>query len=352
MTYQITIESSGHHFTAEPGESVLQAALRHGLVIPYSCRGGSCATCMGKVVEGEVSYPDEQLPPGLDPKEAAVGQALFCLAQPRSDLSIEVREVRDSADIEPRKLPCRVVAIHRLAHDVMQLDLKLPDTERLQFLPGQCLDILMRDGRKRSYSLANPPHQDDVLQLHVRHVQGGAFSGQVFDGMKEKSLLRLEGPLGNFYLREESPRPLLLIAGGTGFAPIKSMLEHAFYVGLDRPMHFYWGVRQRRDLYLDALPAQWAREHADFHYTPCLSEPQPADEWKGRIGLVHNMVLRDFPNLEPFDVYIAGPPGMIESARRDFAAHGLPPEQLHFDSFEHAVDQPPVMTVAPGGQNG
>ncbi len=340
MSYRITIESSGHAFTAEPGESVLEAALRNGLVIPYSCRGGTCATCMGKVVEGEVSYPDGELPPGLDPKEAAIGQALFCLARPEGDLSIEVREVRDGGDIEPRKLPCRVVRMEQLAHDVMQLDLKLPDTERLQFLPGQYIDILLRDGRKRSYSLANAPHKDDVLELHVRHVAGGAFSDKVFADMKEKALLRLEGPLGNFFLREESPRPIILVAGGTGFAPIKGMLEHAFYIGLDRPMHLYWGARSRRDLYLDALPQAWAAEHVHFHYTSCLSEPLPEDDWDGAVDLVHNRVLRDFPNLEPFDVYMAGPPGMVHAARRDFARHGLPAGQLYYDSFEKAVDAP------------
>lgn len=346
MSYRITIESSGHTFTAEPGESVLEAALRHGLVIPYSCRGGTCATCMGKVVEGEVSYPDGELPPGLDPKEAAVGQALFCLARPESDLSIEVREVRDGSDIEPRKLPCRVVRMERLAHDVMQLDLKLPDTERLQFLPGQYIDILLRDGRKRSYSLANPPHEDEVLQIHVRHVAGGAFSEKVFGDMKEKALLRLEGPLGSFFLREESPRPIILVAGGTGFAPIRSMLEHAFYIGLDRPIHFYWGVRSLRDLYMDALPRRWAEEHANFHYIPCLSEPQPEDDWEGHVDLVHNRVLRDFSSLDPFDVYMAGPPGMVHAARRDFARHGLPAEQLYYDSFEQAVDAPISLTAS------
>jgi len=340
MSYKITIEPSGHTFTAEVGESVLEAALRQGLVIPYSCRGGTCATCMGKVVEGDVTYPGDELPPGLDPKEAAIGQALFCLARPTGDLAIEVREVRDGGDIEPRRLPCRVVRMKQLAHDVMQLDLKLPDTERLQFLPGQYIDILLRDGRKRSYSLANPPHRDDVLEIHVRHVTDGAFSGKVFGDMKEKSLLRLEGPLGNFFLREESPRPVILVAGGTGFAPIKGILEHAFYIGLDRPIHLYRGARSRRDLYLDDLVRDWDAAHSNFHYTPCLSEPLPEDAWDGHVDLVHNRVLRDFPNLEPFDVYMAGPPGMVHAARRDFARHGLPAGQLYYDSFEHALDEP------------
>jgi len=346
MTYTIKIEPTGHLFTAAPGESVLAAALRHGLVIPYSCRGGSCGTCMGKIVEGDVRYPGNRLPPALDETQAAVGQALLCLAEPVSDLAIEVREVRDAGDIMPRKLPCRVDKMEPLAHDVMGLYLKLPETERLQFLPGQYIDVLLRDGRKRSYSLANAPFDDALLELHVRNVPGGRFSARVFGDMKEKALLRLEGPLGSFRLREESHRPIIMIAGGTGFAPIKSMLEHAFATGLvgdadeQRPVHFYWGVRAARDLYLDTLPRRWAGQHPGFRYTPCLSEPVPADKWPGRIGLVHNMVLMDYEDLSGHDIYISGPPGLIQAAKRDFARHGMPGDRFFFDSFEYAADAP------------
>ena len=343
MSYRIKIEPSGHTFLAEAGESVLAAALRHGLAIPYSCRGGTCTTCMGKVVEGDIRYPGGDLPEALDEKEDAVGQALFCLAEPTSNLVIEVREVRDTADIAPRKLPCRVVDMTQLNHDVMRLLLKLPDQDRLQFLAGQYVDILLRDGRRRSYSLANAPHDDVLLELHVRNVDNGVFSGQVFGGMQEKALLRLEGPFGNFFLREDSDRPVLFVAGGTGFAPIKGILEHAFAANLSRPLHLYWGARTRQDLYLPDLPGRWQVEHPNFSYTPCLSEPAAGDHWDGRIGLVHNMLLADYPNLADYDVYMAGPPGMIEAARRDFQDHGLDPERLFSDSFEHALDgEPPA----------
>ncbi len=338
MSYRIRIEPSGHEFTAEPGESVLAASLRHGLAIPYSCRGGTCTTCMGKVVEGSIRYPGDELPEALDEKEDAVGQALFCLAEPTGDLVIEVREVRDTVDIAPRKLPCRVVEMEPLNHDVMRLALKLPDQDRLQFLAGQYVDILLRDGRRRSYSLANPPHDDALLELHVRDVGNGAFSGQVFGDMQEKALLRLEGPFGQFYLREDSERPALFVAGGTGFAPIKGILEHAFATGTDRRLHLYWGARTRRDLYLHQLPTHWRLEHPNFHYTPCLSEPEKDDLWEGRVGLVHNMLLADYPDLSGFDVYMAGPPGMIAVARRDFERHGLDPERLFSDAFEPAAD--------------
>ena len=347
MEYQVTIEPSGHRFSVRDDESVLSGALRSGLAIPYSCRGGTCTTCMGKVVEGDVTYPGGERPPALDPREYTVGQALFCLARPARDLVIEVREVRDAGDIEPRRLPCRVAAMHRLAHDVMQLDLKLPAADRLPFLPGQYIDILLRDGRRRAYSLANPPHRDDFLEIHVRHLPGGEFSGRVFGEMQEKALLRLDGPYGTFLLREESDRPILMIAGGTGLAPLQSMLEHAFEAGLRRSIHLFWGVRGRRDLYRHDLLQAWQEQHENFHYTPCLSEPRPEDAWNGRIGLVHNMLLQDYPNLEAFDVYMSGPPGMIDAARRDFRRHGVIERHCHFDSFEHAEDSRQDDTAAP-----
>ena len=338
MSYQVTIRPSGHAFQVKDGESVLDAALRQGLLIPYSCRGGTCATCMGKVVEGEIDYPGGQLPEALDEKEAAVGQALFCQARPQSDLVIEVREVRGADEIQPRKLPCRVVTIEDLCHDVKRLYLKLPGNERLQFLAGQYIDILLRDGRRRAFSLANAPHDDELLELHIRHVAGGEFTSKVFRDMHEKALLRLEGPHGNFFLREDSARPILMMGGGTGFAPLKGIIEHAFELGVRRPIHLYWGVRSARDLYLDDLPRGWAERHPDFHYVPVLSDPQPEDHWNGRTGLVHNILLQDHGDLSDFDIYMSGPPAMIESARRDFEHHGLNPEHLYYDSFDFAAD--------------
>ncbi|RLK48211.1 CDP-4-dehydro-6-deoxyglucose reductase [Alkalispirillum mobile] len=339
MSYKVLIERTGHEFTVEEGESILDAALHHGLILPYSCRGGSCGACMGKVISGEIDYPAGR-PDGLSDTEEAVGQALFCQARPRSDLSIEVRELREAGDLTPRKMPTRVVRIEDLAHDVRRLWLKLPKTERLQYLAGQYVDVLLRDGRRRGFSLANPPHDDELLELHVRHVPGGEFTGYVFNELKEKALLRIEGPLGTFALDEESDRPVVMLAGGTGFAPIKAMVEHALYVGIRRPIHIYWGVRARRDLYLDGLPRRWASEHEHVHYVPVLSEPQPEDNWQGRIGLVHNILLADIPNLAGYDVYVAGPPGMISAAKRDLLAHGLPEARFFYDSFEYSNDRP------------
>jgi CDP-4-dehydro-6-deoxyglucose reductase len=237
-----------------------------------------------------------------------------------------------------KTLPCRVVDMQRAAHDVMVLKLKPPQSERLAFLAGQHIDILLRNGLRRSYSLANAPHDDEFLQLHVRHVPGGLFSEQVFTRMQEKDLLRFQGPLGTFVVREESERPIIFVAGGTGFAPIKAMIEHALHRDTRRPMHLYWGVRARRDLYLHDLAQVWAQVHANLLYTPVLSEPLPEDSWRGRTGWAHAAVLQDYPDLRAHEVYASGPPPMIEAVKQTFAAHGLAAGALFYDSFDYARD--------------
>jgi CDP-4-dehydro-6-deoxyglucose reductase len=337
MLYHITIQPSGHEFQVAANESVLDAALREkGSVLPYGCRNGTCGSCMGTILSGEVAYPDGR-PPGLSESEQAGGKVLLCQARPRSDLVIEAREVKTGGDIAVRMLPCRVEQRELLAPDVMRLFLKLPNNERLQFLAGQYVDILLADGRRRGFSLANPPHADELLELHVRHVPGGVFTDYVFDKMKDKALLRFQGPLGTFFLREDSSRPIILMGGGTGFAPLKGMLEHVFHIELDRPLHLYWGARAKVDLYLDELPRRWAAEHPNFRYTPVLSEPRLEDGWLGRTGWVHEAVAADYPDLSSYDVYMSGPPPMIEVAKPAFAARGLPVEQLFYDSFEFSA---------------
>lgn len=340
MSYIVTIQPSGHQISVNEGESIIDAALRQGIVIPYSCRGGTCGTCMGEVISGELSYPNG-LPPAITEAEAAAGQALFCTATPRSDLEIRVREVRAGTDIVPRKLPARVVEITELSHDVRRLLLRPPANLRMPFFAGQYIDILLPGGRRRGFSLANAPHDDEFLELHVRLVAGGQFTKHVFSDMQEGALLRLEGPFGQFYLREDSERPILLMGGGTGFAPLKGILEHAFQIGVQRPMHLFWGVRAKRDLYLDDLPRQWAQAHPQFRYTPVLSHPEPADQWQGRTGLVPDVLLADYPDLSGYDIYMSGPPAMIEAAKQTFAEHGLDPAHLFYDSFDFAPDSQP-----------
>ncbi len=337
MPYQITIKPSDHSFACADDETVLAAAMRADLMIPYGCRNGACGTCKSRIVSGEVEYGAHQASTLTD-SEKKLGMALLCLARPRSDITIEVREVRRAGDIRIRKLPCRVEKIEKVANDVAIVSLKLPANERLQYLAGQYVDFLLKDGRRRSFSLATPPEDDELLQLHVRHVPGGFFSDQLFMQFKGREILRIEGPLGTFFLREESDKPIIFVAGGTGFAPIKAVIEHALHHEVTRPMVLYWGVRALADLYMPHLPAQWATEHWDFTFIPVLSDPLPEDHWPGRTGFVHKAVMADFADLSGYQVYACGGPAMIDAARSEFTAERkLPAEEFFADSFTYAA---------------
>jgi len=344
MTFQVNIQSSNHTFAVNPGETILEAALRQGIGLPYGCRNGACGSCIATLVSGSVSYPDGE-PDAL----ASADQVVVCQAQPDSDLVINVREVTAGQDISIKILPCRAEHLQRLSHDVMQVQLKLPETERMQFLAGQYIEFILKDGRRRAFSIANAPHHDEYLELHIRHVPGGSFTGHVFDEMKDRALLRIEGPLGSFYLREESQRPVLMMAGGTGIAPLKGMLEHAFHINFDRPIHLFWGVRAKRDLYMDALPRQWAEQHPNFQYTAVLSEPDADDDWQGATGPVSSAVIEQYPQLRDFDIYMSGPPAMIEAATPEFVAHGAQLEHMFSDAFEFASDVMEKIAQQPRG---
>ena len=335
---QVIIKPSDHSFDCAADETVLQAAMRADLMIPYGCRNGACGTCKGRILAGEVDYGPHQAST-LTNDEKAQGLALFCCARPKSDLTIEVREVRRAGDIQIKRLPCRIESIIKAAPDVAIVRLKLPSTERLQFLAGQYIDFLLKDGKRRSFSLATPPHADELLELHIRHVPSGFFTDQLFTTYKGREILRLEGPLGAFYLREESDKPIIFVAGGTGFAPIKAIIEHALYSGVDRPMVLYWGARAKRDLYLPDLPGSWQKGDGRFTYIPVLSDPLPEDEWPGRTGFVHQAVLDDFPDLSGYQVYACGGPAMIDAAKRDFVnLRNLPPDEFYADSFTYAAE--------------
>jgi len=336
--HNVTLQPSGHQFSVEAGESILTAALRHGFVLPYGCRNGACGSCKGKLLEGRVDYGEYQKK-ALSDAEKAAGKALFCQARPLGDVVIEARTVGAAKDIPIKTLPCRVQKLERLADDVMVLYLKLPANERLQFLPGQYLEFLLRDGSRRSFSMANAPHADELVQLHVRHVAGGQFTDHVFGKMKERDILRFEGPLGTFFLREDSDKPIIFVASGTGFAPIKSILETAFAKGIDRPIVLYWGGRRPKDLYMNALAESWAAAHGNFRYVPVISDALPEDDWHGRSGFVHRAVMEDFPDLSGYQVYACGVPVMVDSARKDFTAQcKLPEDEFYADSFTTQAD--------------
>lgn len=333
MSHQVTIQPSGHQFTVQSGETILEAALRENFALPYGCRNGACGACKGKLLEGDIDYGTHQ-ESTLTGADKQRGLALFCTAKPRTDLVIEAKEISAAKDIPVKTLPCRVERMEKLASDVMALWLKLPGNERLQFLPGQYIDFLLKDGRKRSFSLANAPEDDSFLELHIRHVPGGAFTDHVFNTMKPKEIMRINGPLGSFFLRD-SDKPIIFLAGGTGFAPIKSILEHAFHHGLERQMVLYWGAKARADLYQAELPEQWRRSHDNFSFVPVLSEAGPEDGWQGRTGFVHQAILADFTDLSGYQVYACGAPPMVDAARKDFMARGLPEDEFFSDAFAY-----------------
>ncbi len=344
MSHQVTIQPSGHQFFVKNDETILEAALREGFSLPYGCRNGACGSCKGRVLSGQLDYGTHS-PNALKDEEKAQGRALFCRASPLSDMVIEAKEIGAAKDIVVKTLPCRVEKLEKRAHDVMVMKIKLPANERLQFLAGQYIDFQLKGGKSRSFSLANPPHDDALLELHIRHVPGGLFTDQVFSTLKERDILRLKGPLGSFFIREDSDKPMILIAGGTGFAPIKAMLEHAFAEHTDRELVLYWGVRTLKDLYMPELPQQWLAEHPNFSFIPVLSNPEPGDHWQGRTGFVHQAVLADFADLSGYQVYACGAPAMVENARDSFIkACGLPEDEFFADSFVYAADAEAVPT--------
>ena len=335
MSYQVTIQPSGHQFTVNEGETLLGAALNAGFALPYGCRNGACGACKGKVMAGAVDYGVHQ-EGAVNQEDKAKGLALFCCATAKSDLTIEVKEVGAVKDIPVKTLPCRIERMEQLAHDVMAIWLKLPSNERLQFLPGQYIDFLLKDGTRRSFSLANTPEEDALLELHIRHVPGGKFTEHVFKTMKAKDIMRISGPHGSFFLRE-ADKPVIFVAGGTGFAPIKSMLGHAFHHEVDREFVLYWGAKTLADLYQPLVPSDWQQAHKNFSFIPVLSEPVAGDNWAGRTGLVHAAVLADFDDLSGYEVYVCGAPAMVDAARKTFAAQGLPEDAFFSDSFDYQL---------------
>lgn len=342
MTFQVTIAPSQHQFTVTAEQTVLDAALAAGILLPYSCRSGACSTCKAKIVSGTIQ-PVPSAEVVLTPEEREAGYTLLCQARATSDLVVESREIRLASDIQVRKLPSRVTSISRPAADVAVLQLQLPATETFKFYAGQYVELILKDGKRRSYSMANPPHAAAALELHIRHLPGGLFTDHVFAAgatqMKEREILRIEGPLGSFFLREDSDLPIVMVASGTGFAPIKAIIEHMVHQEIKRPVTLYWGGRRPSDLYMHALAQNWAATIPNFSYVPVVSDALPEDAWTGRTGFVHKAVMQDFPDLAGHQVYACGAPIVVDSARREFVAQcHLPDDAFFADSFTSEAD--------------
>jgi CDP-4-dehydro-6-deoxyglucose reductase, E3 len=333
--HEVRLVPGGRTFKVRHGQNVLDASLAAGLNLPHSCKSGHCSSCRARLISGQIEYPRGR-PAGITAQEAAGGMVLLCQARALSPLVVEARRIASVDSVEIKTLPCRIERLSRLAPDVMQVFLRLPAVERLTFQAGQYLDVLLDDGRRRSFSIASPPHDAEPLELHVRHVPGGGFTDRLFGSMRAGALLRIEGPIGQF-VYEDDARPALFIAGGTGFAPIKSMLRHLLErSGGTRDMHLYWGARAPVDVYEEALVLEWVRRHPSLRFTAVLSEAQRAVEPHHRLGFVHEVVLSEHPRLDAHEVYAAGPPAMIEAIRSLYPRHGLPEGRLHFDSFDYA----------------
>ncbi|MDP9083102.1 MAG: 2Fe-2S iron-sulfur cluster-binding protein [Pseudomonadota bacterium] len=333
---RISLSNSDRSFSAAADQSLLDAALDASLNLPHSCRGGNCGSCRARLVQGDVCYPHGR-PLGLSDAEVAEGFILLCQARAQSDVCIETFEISTPETAVIKRLPARIERALPLSHDVMGVFLRLPAAEMFSFEPGQHVDILLPGGRRRSFSIASPPHDSRVLELHVWRVPGGAFSEQLFSPGRSMALLNIEGPLGQFVYPPKVPAaPLLLIGGGTGLAPLLSILRHVVENGIERDIAMYWGVRSERDLYAQARLEALAARGGRVRYIPVLSEPAAA--WGGSRGLAHEAALRDIADLTQHQIYAAGPPAMMEAVRREFGARGVGADRLFLDSFDYAPD--------------
>lgn len=337
--FQVTVQPSGRSFSAQPDEAILAAAIRQGIGLPYGCKDGACGSCKCKKLEGSVVHGPHQ-DKALSADEEAAGFVLTCCAVPQTDVVLESRQVTDESAFPVRKMPSRVSSIEKKSHDVVVLRLQLPANDTLLYHAGQYVEFILRDGARRSYSMANAPHNGPGVELHIRHMPGGKFTDHVFGAMKEKEILRVEGPFGSFYLREDSNKPMILLASGTGFAPIKAVIEHMQHKGITRPATLYWGGRRPGDLYLDDWVQARLAEMPNLKYVPVISNALPEDNWQGRTGFVHKAVLEDFPDLSGHQVYACGAPIVVDSARDEYSALArLPAEEFYADSFTTEADK-------------
>ncbi|MFZ5558771.1 MAG: 2Fe-2S iron-sulfur cluster-binding protein [Pseudomonadota bacterium] len=335
--YHVMVHPDNRIIPVREGESLLDAALREGMAVPFDCRSGGCGMCKGTVLYGSVDHGAYQAAVLTD-AERRQGRALFCCATPLSDLEVEYVPAVAPGGVPARIHTARVERMERLTDDVMRVFLKPEGGERIRYYPGQYINILLPDGGTRAFSFATAPHEADLIELQIRWIEGGRYTTHVFTEMKVGDVVRFEGPLGAFFLREDSDKPIVFVAGATGFAPVKAMLEHAFHVGLKRRMVLYWGTRTLKDMYLRELPERWAREHPNFSFVPVLSDPAPEDHWHGRTGLVHEAILADYPSLAGHQIYACGSVKMVEAAHPAFVARGLKPDDCFSDAFRTLRD--------------
>lgn len=332
MSYHIAIAQSDVAFDARTDQTILDAAASHGIALPYSCRKGVCGNCRGRVLQGSLlaGTGGGGHETGID----APNEHLFCQARAASDLVIAPRDWTRIDPAARKTLQATLFRKQALADDVTLLHLRFPNGVRAKFAAGQYLHVLLPDGERRSFSMANPPHDNDGLQLHIRHSEGGRFSTGILPTLNRGDVLKVELPHGDFTLREQTGRPMLFVAGGTGFAPIKSLIDHILRRGIERDIVLYWGARTPDGVYARAVVEKWQRRRPDLRFEPVVSDEDLPQAWAGRRGFVHEAVVADFDSLAGWDVYACGSPPMVQAVRLACIDRlGLPPERFYNDAF-------------------
>lgn len=324
--YTATLKPSGKQFTVDTERTILDAASQAKIHLPHSCRDGSCGACKSRLLKGQVSQAGNH--DAITDEELAAGYILNCVAKPTSDIEIESTYYPELDGIESCIFPCKVVDIEFPAQDIAIMHLRLPPNSDFRYISGQYIDLMWK-GVRRSYSIANAQHRELGLELHIRRVSGGVFSQLVFEELKPGVLLRLDGPHGTFFVRN-SDTPIIFLAGGTGFAPVKAMVEKLLEQKSHRSIHIYWGVSSIDALY-STLPDMWQKNQDNITFTPVLSDSDV--KWQGRQGLVHQAVMDDFSDLTQFEIYACGSSNMIDAAKRDFLKQGLFEKNFIADAF-------------------
>jgi NAD(P)H-flavin reductase/ferredoxin len=326
MTYDIRIAGTDLHFACEPGQNILDAGLKAGIEMPYSCRKGVCGNCAGRVTAGDVDAPP--------PTEAvAPGQQLFCQCTPLADLEIAPAAWHRVDPAARKTFAAKVYRNTLAADDVSVLQLRLPAGQRAKFKAGQYLQVTLPDGSRRSYSMANPPHESDSLQLHIRHVAGGAFT-RIVPQLKAGDVLQVELPFGNFELQEESSAPMLCVAGGTGFAPVKSLLDDLAKKKVERPVTLVWGGRNRASLYLLPAVERWKKLLPGFRFVPAVEDEADARALNGFHGRVDAAVRATVGDLSGWEAYCCGAPAMVSAVKKVCVAElGLAAQHFFSDAF-------------------